>query len=740
MDFILYTLRAIYKKIIWIVLITLIITAIVYFRTTKMHGLYKVETTLYTGVISGYSLESNNAGVNYAMAQNAIDNLINIIQSESTLKRVSINLFARVLTEGNPHKDQNGISSSVYNYTYNHLKNSPDGDELTSMIVKNNQAATVANFLNYEKADRDNYIYGLFYYQHPYYSISALKNIIVYRLGNSDLLDIKYSSNEACIAYNTIEILLKEFVEEYRILRYGETDKVIEYFKMQLEKIGDQLTTEEDDLTEYNVKNRIINYYDETKEIAAINKEFELREQEVLFAYNSSQAMLQELEQQMQLNERQALVSIQLLDKLKQASELTGKISEIETISETDSLSLRSLNLYRKELGIARQELSDISQQYVGEKYNKNGLAKNSIVEQWLDQTLLYEKAKAELAIVQNSRNELNQKYEFFAPIGTTIKRKERVINFTEQSYLANLQSYNEALMRKKNLEMTSASLKVLNPPAYPINQERTNRKRIILITCFVTFILLILFIIIIELIDRTLRDSTRTKKLTKCPVISSIPHDNIKDSNNIEYLDIATNNLCNILMSLFKPRINERPYILNILSFEEYEGQENVCRSMIENWRNSGLKVYYLSYEKDFKIDSAQYMMATDITQLYHYTDEDIIIVKYPPMTQKNVPTALLNESSLNLLITSANYGWNSQDNILMQKLQKQINGKPYICLIDAPKYDVENFTGMLPPYTFKNIISYRISQLSFLENFKLAKTNIRKNKVIDQNKTNAD
>lgn len=98
MDFILYTLRAIYKKIIWIVLITLIITAIVYFRTTKMHGLYKVETTLYTGVISGYSLESNNAGVNYAMAQNAIDNLINIIQSESTLKRVSINLFARVLT------------------------------------------------------------------------------------------------------------------------------------------------------------------------------------------------------------------------------------------------------------------------------------------------------------------------------------------------------------------------------------------------------------------------------------------------------------------------------------------------------------------------------------------------------------------------------------------------------------------------------------------------------------------
>lgn len=36
-----------------------------------------------------------------------------------------------------------------------------------------------------------------------------------------------------------------------------------------------------------------------TKEIAAINKEFELREQNVLIAYNSAKAMLNELEKQM---------------------------------------------------------------------------------------------------------------------------------------------------------------------------------------------------------------------------------------------------------------------------------------------------------------------------------------------------------------------------------------------------------------------------------------------------------
>lgn len=145
------------------------------------------------------------------------------------------------------------------------------------------------------------------------------------RLGNSDLLKISYSSGDPGITYNTLEILMKEFVNEYRVLRYGETDKVIEYFKSELNRIGGELTRHEDDLTKYNVDNRIINYYDETKEIAAINKEFELREQDVLFAYNSSKAMVEELERQMDENTRQAITNLNLVDKLREASDLTGK-------------------------------------------------------------------------------------------------------------------------------------------------------------------------------------------------------------------------------------------------------------------------------------------------------------------------------------------------------------------------------------------------------------------------------
>lgn len=110
----------------------------------------------------------------------------------------------------------------------------------------------------------------------------------------------------------------------------------------------------------------------------------------------------------------------------------------------------------KRRLNELKQELNELTTSYVGHKYTKEGASRTSIIDQWLEQTLLFEKAKAELQIVQNARRELNSRYVFFAPVGTTIKQKERSINFTERSYLTVLQSYNEALLRKKNLEMTS--------------------------------------------------------------------------------------------------------------------------------------------------------------------------------------------------------------------------------------------------------------------------------------------
>lgn len=721
MSYIISIIRTLFRHR-WLILIgTAIFTLLVIYYTRHMQGGFDVKATLYTGVASGYNLESDKR-TDWATVQNSMDNLISIIQAESTLKRVSLRLFARILIQGNPEKENDGITASSYNYTYNHLKNSPNGNEILKLIDKSSEDKTVANLEKYMRPHKDNYIYGLFYYVHPYYSYNALKNIKVQRRLTSDLLDISYSSGDPGIAYNTVSILMHEFVEEYRRIRYGETDKVIKYFEEELARIGKQLRLEEEDLTKYNVEKRVINYIDETKEIAAINKEYELREQDALFAFNSTKSVLEELEKHMDSNAKQVLKNMEFVSKIKEASNITGKISEAEAISSSEIKDISTLNNNKKRLSELKQELNELTDAYVSHKYTKEGASRTNIIDQWLEQTLLHEKAKAELQIVQNSRQELNDRYVFFAPVGTTIRQKERSINFTERNYLTILQSYNEALLRKKNLEMTSATLKVLNEPTYPISSNSTNRKQIVIAACVASFLIIVAFLLLIEMLDRTLRDASRTKRVTGFKVIGAVP--NTKSSRygglTKTYVQLSIKELSNSLLRFLTKRRSSGVFIINLFSTSENSGEEELGNLICGYMQSRMLNTRFITYEQDFNTDSTQYLLAKNITDFYTLQGEDILIVAYPPLSKSNIPSALLHDANANVLVAPANRGWKTIDKQLCEQLMAQLdqaNVPLRICLTHAEREAVEDFTGQLPPHTLMRRIGYRFSQLSLTE-----------------------
>lgn len=721
MNYIISIIRTLFSHR-WLILIgTAFFTLLTIYYTRHMQGGYDVKATLYTGVASGYNLESDKR-TDWATVQNSMDNLISIMQAESTLKRVCLRLFSRVLIEGRPDKENNGITASSYNYTYNHLKNSPNGAEILKLIDKSSEDKTVTNLEKYMHPHKDNYIYGLFYYNHPFYSYNALKDLKVQRRLTSDLLDISYSSSDPGIVYNTVSILMDEFVEEYRRIRYGETDKVIKYFKEELERIGKQLRSEEDDLTKYNVEKRIINYTDETKEIAAINKEYALREQTALFALNSAQSVLQELEKHMDSNAKQILQNLEFVSKIKEASNITGRISETEAMSSSEAKDMKILDNDKKRLSELRKELNQLTDAYVSHKYTKEGASRTNIIDQWLEQTMLYEKAKAELKIAQESRQELNDRYVFFAPVGTTIKQKERSINFTERSYLAVLHSYNEALLRKKNLEMTSATLKVLNEPTYPIAANSTNRKQIVIAACVVSFLIIIAILLLIEMLDRTLRDANRTKRVTGFKVIGAVPSTNTSRYGGLAktYVQFSIKELSNSLLRFLTKRKSSGVFIINLFSTNDNPGQEELGNLICGYMQSRMLNTKFITYGVDFNTDSTQYLLAKNITDFYTLQGEDILIVGYPPLSTSSIPSTLLHDANVNILVASADHGWKTIDKQLCEQLVQQMGKTDVplrICLTNACREAAEDFTGQLPPYTLLRRIGYRFSQLSLTE-----------------------
>lgn len=81
--------------------VPVVLVAIAKFLTRNPTLKYESETTIYTGLASGYTLEQSK-GFNLFVTNNAFDNLINIIKSREVASETAIRLFTRYLMMEKP--------------------------------------------------------------------------------------------------------------------------------------------------------------------------------------------------------------------------------------------------------------------------------------------------------------------------------------------------------------------------------------------------------------------------------------------------------------------------------------------------------------------------------------------------------------------------------------------------------------------------------------------------------------
>ena len=85
----------------------------------------------------------------------------------------------------------------------------------------------------------------------------------------------------------------------------------------------------------FSTQNRIINYSDQTKHLAELNKDYENRYQEILLTYTGSLNLLQKLEKQLDIKTLLIKENESFIKTLDEISSLNSKITELETFSTT---------------------------------------------------------------------------------------------------------------------------------------------------------------------------------------------------------------------------------------------------------------------------------------------------------------------------------------------------------------------------------------------------------------------
>ena len=697
MDITLYISRFIYRIRHQLVFGTLIITALVAYFSQFLEKKYTVTTSIYTGITSNTGL-NDETRPDWQAVNNTYDNLVNLTKSRGTLENVSLKLLALNLMHGDPEIDNLYITANNYKKL---IASVPE--EILHLVDTASLDKTVNLFKEYKYIDSRNYLHELFNGSSAFYSYNALSSIIIRRQGNSDLIEIAYTSTDPGITWNTVKLVSEELKYSYNNLRYQTANDIVKYYEEELKKLRVQLNKQENELTDYNVKNSVINYIEQTKAIAHSFADFENRYEETRRNYESSSSIIKNLEQYMDIRTKLVKSNEEFINTLAEASRISGKITEIETFTSDEMLSKdQELVKYREELRDAEKKIGLITNNINSYKESKEGLAIEGLVQEWLNQTLIQAKAQADLKVLNERKNDFADQYKNYSPIGTRINQQEREIHVTEQSYLEVLHALNMAKMKQKNLQLTSSNLNTISDASYPLFSDKGKRFLLVIAAFIGSIIFIIGLNLVIELLDRTLRDAERARRLTGMNILGAFTGRN----SQLKYRGFVKT--CNRISAAYACN-RLTPYIkkgdtlcINILSLEEKEGKTFISRYFQESWEELGFNVKYLRVGQDIPIDASLFMAEHIDKHIQLESRPDILIVEYPSIQQYGVPSHLLGSSQVNLLVANACRVWKNSDTELVKYLRDITEGTAlYLYLNNATREAVEDFTGQLPPQT---------------------------------------
>ena len=708
MQTLLYIIKTLYKKKWMLFLIPLAIAIIVFLFLSSQPKMYRSNTTVYTGIVSGYDVFSSSSGIHDWMSvNNSVENLINIVKAESTLETVSLKLLARNLT----HMDVESDNEYLTAFSSIELDSQTPAEIKQLVSADGDEEATYQNLRDFYEASSDNYLKQLFHWNHRHYSFKALSEIEVGRIGSSDMLKISYVNDDQYIVYNTLLLVVDAFIDQYLLMRYEQTNDVVKYFEDELRVIKSDLTSMENALTDYNVSRGIINYQEQTRMVAERSKDIDTAIEQVSREYAGATERVKMLEEKM----GQAAVVYEnnaaFIEQLHNISTLYTQSSQSEGDVEKSIIS--------DQIDTETSKLKKLGLDMMATKYSKEGIANEELVSQWLDALITETRTKQELEVLKQSKRKLEDDFKRFSPVGSSIKRQNREIEFCEQNYLSNLQGLNEAKLRQKNLQLTSATFRVLTPPTVALAPEKTKNTLYAVISFVLVLALLIVYVVLAELFNRLPYDSQAARQIIGIPVMGAMHELGGTDKMASQCDALVYNQLGNAVLNfLDRSKVTN---IINVISMDSGEGKTTLCNALMEHFSRIDTKPVYIAAGKDFEMDDKYYLMASSIYDFGINEDNaealseaNIVIVEYPPVSTSSFPVKLLDSSALTILVADTHRAWKDMSKIVMRQIKfNDKDGKLRVVLNRADKDAVGTFTGMMPPYTLRHRIHFAMWNL---------------------------
>ena len=651
--------RLLRKHRILLLFTPILLAGLVVYLTRNPKYTFSSETTLYTGLASGSSVEMGKS-LSYSATTTDFDNLINVINSRETQQEVAIRLLAQHLML--PNADQRYISEENFDYlkkitplyvrslvaksndlnenkinqtieTGAQLAEVADTAKKDTSVVKidprdtisvfsfanlypsskNSKTfpasidesafeQTVKNLTDLAAGNDTNFVSQLIHYDNPHYSIEALSSINAQRIGSSDLVKLKYSSDDPGICQQTLIFLTEVCIKNYKVLKENRSDAVVKYFEYQVNQATQKLKTGEERLLSFNKDNNIINYYEQSKAVAQAKEALDVDYNNMRIKLAGLEASIKSIETKLENQQKIQLKSAPILEKRNQLSQINTRIATAETIGHENTSDSRNL----PSLKVKADQLKGEIRELVGELYrfgnSTEGLPISTLLNEWITNVVNFEDTKAGLRVLAKRVQDFQKQYQIFAPAGANLKKIEREISVSEQEFLELLHGLNQAKLKMQDLELSS-NLKVIDQPFYPVTANPSKRKFLVIGAALFGFLIVLSTILALEFFDETLKNPRKAGKILDLFSLGVFPKIFLK--SGLLNFPFVTQRLLEMMVQHIERSKKEKdrtdePYKILIFSTLKKEGKNIIAQNLASQLKKHGNRVMILRYTEE--------------------------------------------------------------------------------------------------------------------------------------------
>lgn len=488
-------LRLLARKWPLLLLVPLVLSASTYYFGRRLPKSYASDTTIYTGIASGYSLRGD-AAADYNITNNAFDNLVNLITARSTKEEVVYQLLATHLWQTRQRPELLNVAP------YSAIKESLP-TMLRQRLMGPSREATLDSVRKFAKANDTNAVIQLLNSGNPTYSLGALSQLKATRIAASDLVRLEFESYDPELSRSTLALVTQVFLAESKNLREGQTESVIEYYEREVAKAKARLSKAEADNLAFNRDNNIINYEAQSKDIAEEKETLASEMTQMSQQYAGALASLNAVNRKLGGRQAALLSSREVVEQRQKLSQLNAAIADQQLFAQQNENAPSSkAKQLQAEADRVAQNIQKNVESYYDHTNSTEGIPNRELLGEWVQDMVLVESNRAKLGVMNRRKQEFEREYQRMAPLGATLKSIEREIELSEKAYLSALTSLNASKASQQNTQLT-ANLKIIDPPNLPLHPKTSKLLLLVLLSGMGGFVFAAGVVIGLGLLDK---------------------------------------------------------------------------------------------------------------------------------------------------------------------------------------------------------------------------------------------